>query len=82
MLCIAKMYNTISSSNNGWVNIEDKEIFKLANIRIGNKDQCIMLKKLNENKITYPVKDDCGDIEYGFVKYKMKEDILNEEEEK
>ena len=40
------------------------------------------LLKLNENKITYPVKDDCGDIEYGFVKYKMKEDILNEEEEK
>ena len=34
MLCYAKLYNTLSDTNNGWVNTEIKEIYKVARVTV------------------------------------------------
>lgn len=46
MLCLAKLGNAISTSNNCWVNKKDKDIFSLANISITTKRQSLMINDL------------------------------------
>lgn len=46
MLVIAKFNNLVNTKNNGWVNREDKEVFKIANIRVGKRDQCLLINDL------------------------------------
>jgi hypothetical protein len=48
MLCFAKVYNTINSNNNGWVNVKQKEIFASAHINKTVENQCYMLHELYE----------------------------------
>ena len=37
MLCLAKFHNIKNENNNGWVNLPDKDILKLANINCSKK---------------------------------------------
>lgn len=76
MLVIAKFNNLVNPKNNGWVNREDKEVFKIANIRVGKKDQCLLINDLkareliefsnkvdNVNSKIKFIKEDDGDVE-------------------
>jgi hypothetical protein len=48
LICLAKFSNTVNKKNNGWVNRQDKEIFKMANIITSVKRQSLMLNDLRE----------------------------------
>jgi len=43
LICLAKYSNLVNEKNGGWVNRQDKEIFKLANIVTSTKRQSLML---------------------------------------
>jgi len=46
LLCLAKYQNKKKPENNNWVNLQHKEIFKLANVPTTNYNQAIMLNQL------------------------------------
>ena len=46
VLCIAKYYNEVFEDNNGWVNIDMKSIFSMANVSTSRKRQAFMVGKL------------------------------------
>ena len=62
LICLAKFGNKINSKNNNWVNQEDKQIFKLANIKTSIKNQSFLLGDL-KNK--------------GLIKFSKKVDNIN-----
>lgn len=43
LICLAKYSNFVNEKNGGWVNRQDKEIFKLANVVTSIKRQSLML---------------------------------------
>lgn len=45
-LCLAKLGNLKNTKNNGWVNIDDKEIYTLAHITCNLKDRDVKIGKL------------------------------------
>jgi len=48
LICLAKYANAVNEKNNGWVNRQDREIFKLANVVTSVKRQSLMLNDLRE----------------------------------
>lgn len=46
LICLAKYSNLVNEKNSGWVNRQDKEIFKLANVVTSIKRQSLMLNDL------------------------------------
>lgn len=63
MLCYAKLYNLISENNNGWINADIKEIFKVARVSV----------KYRNDKFLY-----LNDIEKtGLISFSNKNDNLN-----
>lgn len=48
LICLAKYANKVNDSNNNWVNRQDREIFKLANVVTSVKRQSLMLNDLRE----------------------------------
>ncbi len=48
MICLAKYGNAINANNNNWVNRQDKEIFRMANVQISTKRQSLMLSDLRD----------------------------------
>lgn len=46
MLCVTKYWNIISTSNNNWLNTEEKEIFQMANIAVPSRKQDLMYGEL------------------------------------
>ena len=49
LICFAKFANEVNDKNNNWVNKQDKEIFKTANIVTSVKRQSLMLNDLRES---------------------------------
>ena len=49
LLCVAKFWNAKHPQNNGWVNIEDREIMTLANINTSVVRQCRLLRELRDS---------------------------------
>ncbi len=63
MLCYAKLYNIISENNNGWVNTDIKEIYRVARVTV----------KYRNDKFLY-----LNDIEQmGLISFSNKNDNLN-----
>jgi hypothetical protein len=62
LICLAKLGNAINESNNNWVNKEDKEIFRLANVVTPVKRQSLMLNDLRS---------------WGLVQFSKKVDNIN-----
>lgn len=63
MLCYAKLYNTISENNNGWVNTDIQELYRVARITVKyRKDKFLFL---NDIKRT------------GLISFSNKNDNLN-----
>lgn len=48
LICLAKYANEVNDSNNNWVNRQDREIFKMANVVTSVKRQSLMLNDLRE----------------------------------
>lgn len=46
LLCLAKYGNAVNPNNNGWVNLEQRDIFALANITLTSKRQSLMINDL------------------------------------
>lgn len=46
LLCLSKFYNMVNPTNNDWANVEDKVLFKLANIQVNIEKQCLYINDL------------------------------------
>lgn len=48
LICLAKFANAVNDKNDGWVNRQDNEIFRLANIKATTKRQALMYSDLRD----------------------------------
>lgn len=69
MLCYAKLYNTLSDTNNGWVNTEIKEIYKVARVTVKYRnDKFLYLNDLeNTGLISFSNKNDNLNMKVNFI---------------
>lgn len=69
MLCYAKLYNTLSDTNNGWVNTEIKEIYKVARVTVRYRnDKFLYLNDLeNTGLISFSNKNDNLNMKVNFI---------------
>lgn len=63
MLCYAKLYNTISENNNGWVNTDIQELYRVSRVTVKyRKDKFLFLNDIEKT---------------GFISFSNKNDNLN-----
>lgn len=69
MLCYAKLYNLISENNNGWINADIKEIFRVARVSVKHRnDKFLYLNDLEQmGLISFSNKNDNLNIQINFV---------------
>lgn len=69
MLCYAKLYNFISENNNGWINTDIKEIFRVARVSVKHRnDKFLYLNDLERTGlISFSSKNDNLNIRVNFV---------------
>lgn len=69
MLCYAKLYNTLSENNNGWVNADIKEIYRIARVTVKYKnDKFLYLNDLESmGLISFSSKNDNLNLQINFV---------------
>ena len=69
MLCYAKLYNLISENNNGWINTDIKELFKVARVSVKYRnDKFLYLNDLEKTGlISFSNKNDNLNIRVNFV---------------
>ncbi len=69
MLCYAKLYNTLSENNNGWINTKIKELFRSARITVKyRKDKFLYLNDLEQTGlISFSVRNDNLNIRVNFI---------------
>lgn len=69
MLCYAKLYNSLSDTNNGWVNTEIRELYKVARVSVKHRnDKFLYLNDLeNTGLISFSNKNDNLNIKVNFV---------------
>lgn len=69
MLCYAKLYNCISENNNGWINTDIREIYRVARVTVKYKnDKFLYLNDLEQmGLISFSSKNDNLNIRVNFV---------------
>lgn len=69
MLCYAKLHNLISENNNGWINSDIKEIFRVARVSVKHRnDKFLYLNDLERTGlISFSSKNDNLNIRVNFV---------------
>lgn len=69
MLCYAKLYDTISETNNGWVNTDIQELYKVARVAVKyRKDKFLYLNDLEQSGlISFSNKNDNLNMRITFV---------------
>lgn len=69
MLCYAKLYNIISETNNGWVNTDIKEIYKVARVTVKYRnDKYLYLNDLEQmHLISFSNKNDNLNLKVNFI---------------
>lgn len=69
MLCYAKLYNTISETNNGWVNTDIRELYKVARITVKyRKDKFLFLNDIERTGlISFSNKNDNLNLKVNFI---------------
>lgn len=69
MLCYAKLYNTLSETNNGWINTDIKEIYKSARVTVKYRnDKFLYLNDLEETGlISFSNKNDNLNMRINFI---------------
>lgn len=79
MLCFAKLYNTISENNNGWVNIGIPEIFRIARVTVKyKKDKFLYLNDIERSGlISFSSKNDNLNLKINFVSDDLDKDVMS-----
>lgn len=79
MLCFAKLYNTISENNNGWVNIGIPEIFRIARVTVKyKKDKFLYLNDIEKSGlISFSSKNDNLNLKINFVSDDLDKDVMS-----
>ena len=69
MLCYAKLYNTISEINNGWVNTDIREIYRIARVTVKYKnDKFLYLNDIEKTGlISFSSKNDNLNLKVNFI---------------
>ncbi len=69
MLCFAKLYNTLSETNNGWINTDIKEIYKISRVHVKHRnDKFLYLNDLEQlGLISFSNKNDNLNLKVNFV---------------
>ena len=69
MLCYAKLYNCISENNNGWINTDIKDIYRVARVTVKHRnDKFLYLNDLEQmGLISFSNKNDNLNIRVNFV---------------
>lgn len=69
MLCYAKLYNYIFENNNGWINTDIKEIFRIARVQVKYRnDKFLYLNDLESTGlISFSNKNDNLNIKVNFI---------------
>ena len=69
MLCYAKLYNCISENNNGWINTDIKDIYRVARVTVKHRnDKFLYLNDLEQMElISFSNKNDNLNIRVNFV---------------
>lgn len=69
MLCYAKLYNMISETNNGWVNTDIRELYKIARITVKyRKDKFLFLNDIERTGlISFSNKNDNLNLKVNFI---------------
>lgn len=78
MLCFAKLYNVISENNNGWVNTDIQELYRVARVTVKyRKDKFLFLNDIEgTGLISFSNKNDNLNIRVNFVNMN-EEAVLN-----
>ena len=68
MLCYAKLYNTISENNNGWVNTDIQELYRIARVTVKyRKDKFLFLNDIEKTElISFSNKNDNLNLKVNF----------------
>lgn len=68
MLCYAKLYNTISENNNGWVNTDIQELYRISRVTVKyRKDKFLFLNDIeNTGLISFSNKNDNLNLKINF----------------
>lgn len=77
MLCYAKLYNKISENNNGWINTDIKEIYRVSRVTVKHReDKFLILNDLErDGMISFSKKNDNLNIRVNFVDSGSDDDI-------
>lgn len=69
MLCYAKLYNKISENNNGWINTDIKEIYRVSRVSVKHReDKFLILNDLErDGLISFSKKNDNLNIKVNFI---------------
>ena len=69
MLCYAKLYNTISENNNGWVNTDIQELYRVARVTVKyRKDKFLFLNDIERTGlISFSNKNDNLNLKVNFL---------------
>lgn len=69
MLCYAKLYNTISENNNGWVNTDIQELYRVARVIVKyRKDKFLFLNDIEKTGlISFSNKNDNLNLKINFL---------------
>lgn len=78
MLCYAKLYNTISKNNNGWINTDIKELYRVARVTVKyRKDKFLFLNDIEKTGlISFSNKNDNLNLKINFIDMNSKP-VLN-----
>lgn len=77
MLCYAKLYNKISDNNNGWINTDIKEVYRVSRVTVKHReDKFLFLNDLeSDGLISFSKKNDNLNIKVNFVDSESLDDI-------
>ena len=77
MLCYAKLYNKISENNNGWINTDIKEIYRVSRVTVKHReDKFLFLNDLErDGLISFSKKNDNLNIKVNFVDSESLDDV-------
>ena len=77
MLCYAKLYNKISENNNGWINTDIKEIYRVSRVTVKHReDKFLFLNDLERDGwISFSKKNDNLNIKVNFVDSELSDNI-------
>ena len=77
MLCYARLYNKLAENNNGWINTDIKEVYRVSRVTVKHReDKFLFLNDLeSDGLISFSKKNDNLNIKVNFVDSESLDDI-------